>query len=494
MNYLLMSYGQTSSGKSFTINGEKDNIGLIPRFLADLFSKKSNFGEEGYLQISYSLFEIYKEKIYDCLESDSRALMLREQPGKEVFIEGLITKQGFFLSEMLEDLTTAIARRKAGETLLNGRSSRSHFVFTLDISLTTKLSSEASQFSITKKSRVTFVDLAGSEKQKNNFKETFQEGCSINKSLSVLVHIVGSLAKRSPSFLHFRDSKLTHFLKDCFSGDAHISIIANILTKKEFLPETISTLSFISAARRVQIDPHFNVESEPSEKLNIIEGCRLIRKELSLLHALIRDEAVISNLKNLYEHHISQQGIPLLTTDYIKATSDLHAHTLNAISTLRQNWEKQNTSRDQVLRQLSASLDKMSTTLSILDVHRSYLCDQVTRPSFYQSSKQKILNKNVILGSSHKHKRSSSLHRIVPDVDALHNSTFLDQLLKQKDKEIDDLKKLLEAKNIITVDSQSSNILSRKIANLERQLRNRNKDYLCAVKEIEKLKLELLHT
>lgn len=60
-----------------------------------------------------------------------------------------------------------------------------------------------------KKSRSIFIDLAGSEKQINNKDELFSEGCFINKSLSILNHVITTLSSsvKKKDFVHFRDSK-----------------------------------------------------------------------------------------------------------------------------------------------------------------------------------------------------------------------------------------------------------------------------------------------
>ena len=59
MDHLVMGYGQSGSGKSYTIYGEKKEEGLLPRLIDKL-------NEEGY-QLGLRAFEIYNEQIYDLL-------------------------------------------------------------------------------------------------------------------------------------------------------------------------------------------------------------------------------------------------------------------------------------------------------------------------------------------------------------------------------------------------------------------------------------------
>ena len=91
-----------------------------------------------------------------------------------------------------------------------------------------------------------------------------QEGCYINKSLSVLNHVITSLSKKKKSqeFTHFRDSKLTFFLKEIFLGNSHFSIIGNILPFNRYVAETFNTLNFVSLAKSIKTNPKINFETK----------------------------------------------------------------------------------------------------------------------------------------------------------------------------------------------------------------------------------------
>jgi hypothetical protein len=63
-----MAYGQTSSGKSYTIlgGGAKNSSGILPRFAKDIFLLKQQRRMK-VMDIKCSFFEIYNEQIYDLL-------------------------------------------------------------------------------------------------------------------------------------------------------------------------------------------------------------------------------------------------------------------------------------------------------------------------------------------------------------------------------------------------------------------------------------------
>lgn len=68
-----MSYGQTSSGKTYTLFGDQNQQGIIPRFLLEIFTKLNDVEsyEDCQYSFKYSFFEIYNEKIFDMLSEDN---------------------------------------------------------------------------------------------------------------------------------------------------------------------------------------------------------------------------------------------------------------------------------------------------------------------------------------------------------------------------------------------------------------------------------------
>lgn len=116
------------------------------------------------------------------------------------------------------DLERANARKHINKTFMNQRSSRSHTIMTFNVKLVTRLkvsgetskSLQEDQYEIVKTSKSVFIDLAGSERQMYNKNELLAEGCFINKSLSILNHVITTMSKgngRAKDFVHFRDSK-----------------------------------------------------------------------------------------------------------------------------------------------------------------------------------------------------------------------------------------------------------------------------------------------
>ena len=129
-NAVIFAYGQTASGKTFTLTGSPSNPGIIPLAITDLFAQiRSTPDREFLLRASY--LELYNETILDLLSPEAgKELTLSEGKKKgEVVINGL-TECGVRTEEEVRRLLrVGEDRRKVGGTDWNQRSSRSHCVF-----------------------------------------------------------------------------------------------------------------------------------------------------------------------------------------------------------------------------------------------------------------------------------------------------------------------------------------------------------------------------
>jgi len=129
-NAVVFAYGQTASGKTFTLTGSPSNPGIIPLAITDLFAQiRASPDREFLLRASY--LELYNEAILDLLSPDmGKELTLSEGKKKgEVVINGLTEMAVRTEEEVTRLLKMGEDRRKVGGTDWNARSSRSHCVF-----------------------------------------------------------------------------------------------------------------------------------------------------------------------------------------------------------------------------------------------------------------------------------------------------------------------------------------------------------------------------
>ena len=73
-NCCLFAYGQTGSGKSYSFVGYGSNKGVVPQVCDEVFKQKAQLEAAGThkVQVTFSMLEIYNEKIRDLLNADPK--------------------------------------------------------------------------------------------------------------------------------------------------------------------------------------------------------------------------------------------------------------------------------------------------------------------------------------------------------------------------------------------------------------------------------------
>ncbi|XP_066983070.1 centromere-associated protein E-like [Macrobrachium rosenbergii] len=257
-NGTIFAYGQTSSGKTYTMMGEKSNPGIIPLAIQNIFNSIENNPDREYL-IRVSFLEIYNEAITDLLatrDPKGRGLTVREDSSGAVYVVDL--KEECVSSEemLLSLMRKGNKNRHVGATNMNDKSSRSHTIFRLIIESRERSESDNADEAITV-SHLNLVDLAGSENasQTGATGERLKEGGFINKSLFMLGRVISQLSEGDP-FVNFRDSKLTRILQSSLGGNAKTAIVCTVTPVG--IDQTHSTLRFASRAKSIKNKPVIN--------------------------------------------------------------------------------------------------------------------------------------------------------------------------------------------------------------------------------------------
>ncbi|XP_028616283.1 centromere-associated protein E [Grammomys surdaster] len=258
-NGTIFAYGQTASGKTHTMMGSEDCLGVIPRAIHDIFQKIKKFPEREFL-LRVSYMEIYNETITDllCNAQKMKPLIIREDINRNVYVADL-TEEVVYTAEMaLKWLATGEKNRHYGITKMNQRSSRSHTIFRMILESREKAESSNCDGSI-KVSHLNLVDLAGSERAAQTGAEgvRLKEGCFINRNLFILGQVIKKLSdEQVGGFINYRDSKLTRILQNSLGGNAKTRIICTVTPAS--LDETLTTLQFASTAKYMKNTPHVN--------------------------------------------------------------------------------------------------------------------------------------------------------------------------------------------------------------------------------------------
>ncbi|KAK6306444.1 hypothetical protein J4Q44_G00233690 [Coregonus suidteri] len=265
-NGTIFAYGQTSSGKTFTMMGSSLTPGVIPLAMEDVFQTIKNCPKKEFL-LRVSYLEIYNETVTDllCDSWKRKPLEIREGNNKNVYVADLTEELVTSPEQALAWIRKGEKNRHYGKTKMNQRSSRSHTIFRMILESRDRgdsASGENSDGAIIV-SHLNLVDLAGAERASQTGAEgtRFKEGCNINRSLFTLGQVIKKLSDETQKgFTNYRDSKLTRILQNSLGGNAKTVIICTITPVT--LEETLSTLQFASAAKNMKNDPHVTEVSD----------------------------------------------------------------------------------------------------------------------------------------------------------------------------------------------------------------------------------------
>ncbi|XP_054058213.1 centromere-associated protein E isoform X2 [Rissa tridactyla] len=259
-NGTIFAYGQTASGKTYTMMGNEDSVGIIPKAVQHVFKVICEIPEREFL-LRVSYMEIYNETITDllCDIRKKKPLGIREDVNRNTYVEDLIEEVVVSPEQVMEWIRKGEKNRHYGETKMNEHSSRSHTIFRM-ITESRERSDPANANcdGAVMVSHLNLVDLAGSERASQTGSEgvRLKEGCNINRSLFILGQVIKKLCDDPSGFINYRDSKLTRILQNSLGGNAKTVIICTI-TPVSF-DETLSTLQFANTAKRMKNTPKVN--------------------------------------------------------------------------------------------------------------------------------------------------------------------------------------------------------------------------------------------
>jgi kinesin family protein 11 len=289
----IFAYGQTGTGKSFTMQGElhnPDKWGIMPRSAHLIFDSLANSERFESSRVTVSYLEIYNEELFDLLVPPDvpeasrvklRVVEDKSPEGRGIYCNGLIEKPVTSAEDILEALSLAEERRAVEETKMNAQSSRSHCLFSITVTAREYCADGAGGMVMERTGRLNLVDLAGSESAKTAGAGNEQRGLerkNINQSLLALGRVITALQSLSASKLTgvdlagrvpYRDSKLTRLLQDALGGRSKTTIVATCSPSELAVEETVSTLGYAQRAsgRPTNLDLRLQIRNYGSHAL-----------------------------------------------------------------------------------------------------------------------------------------------------------------------------------------------------------------------------------
>ena len=301
-NSTIFAYGQTGTGKTYTMEGFSYNYlspkkGLIPRAIENIFEYiENNSNSDTTFIIRVTYLQIYNESIDDLLKSEKKHLSIRENHKKGIYVEGLSEWAVCSPNDIYALLEKGAQNRTKAHTKMNDVSSRSHAVFTIILEQMKIYNGKKK----VKCGKLNMVDLAGSERVKLSGAtgKQLDESRRINKSLSALGNVINALTDPKTKHIPYRDSKLTRLLQNSLGGNCKTSMIAMISPYDGSFNESISTLNFAKRAKRIRIKASINEEVNQNALISQYENeLSRLRKELEEKNEIINNNSFIKKIE-----------------------------------------------------------------------------------------------------------------------------------------------------------------------------------------------------
>jgi kinesin family member 5 len=371
-NGTVFAYGQTSSGKTFTMTGpdlsSSELMGVIPRMVSTVFNKIIEADSKLEFQVKVGYCEIYLEKIKDLIDTTKVNLKVHEDRTRGVYIADLTEEYVSSESEVYNLMKIGTSNREVGYTHMNAGSSRSHSIFIITITQT-----NSSDYSA-KTGKLYLVDLAGSEKvgKTGAAGKRLEEAKNINKSLTMLGSVITALTDAKSSHVPYRDSKLTRVLQDSLGGNSKTSLIVTCSPSPFNEAETISTLRFGVRAKAIKNKPKVNREYTLNELKLLLAKAN---------EEIIKKDRIISSMKKALE----SSGVPCNAIEEEKLkTEDDESH----------EESKNNDIYDEVLIELEDLRVKLSEQTLISFKQKSHI-DHLTSENEQMKNDHEFLYKQI---------------------------------------------------------------------------------------------------
>ncbi|CAB3989872.1 kinesin KIF3B [Paramuricea clavata] len=281
-NGTIFAYGQTGTGKTFTMEGVRSDLelrGVIPNSFDHIFKHIARTHDQQYL-VRASYLEIYQEEIRDLLAKDQKKrLELKERPDTGIYVKDLQSFVCKSVKEIEHVMSVGNQNRAVGSTNMNEHSSRSHAIFIVTIECSEVGPDDECHIRVGK---LNMVDLAGSERQAKTGAagERLKEATKINLSLSALGNVISALVDGKSTHIPYRDSKLTRLLQDSLGGNAKTVMVANMGPASYNYEETLTTLRYANRAKNIKNKPKINEDPKDALLREFQEEIARLKTEL----------------------------------------------------------------------------------------------------------------------------------------------------------------------------------------------------------------------
>ncbi|KAF5823551.1 putative plus-end-directed kinesin ATPase [Helianthus annuus] len=373
-NCTVFAYGQTGTGKTYTMEGGMRNkggelpaeAGVIPRAVRQIFDTLEAQNADYSMKVTF--LELYNEEIVDLLTTEDctrpsedrqkKPISLMEDGKGCVFVRGLEEEAVYSANDIYNLLERGAAKRRTADTLLNKRSSRSHSVFTITVHV--KQATVGSE-DLVKYGKLNLVDLAGSENISRSGARDgrAREAGEINKSLLTLGRVINSLVEHS-GHVPYRDSKLTRLLRDSLGGKTKTCIIATVSPSAHCLEETLSTLDYAHRAKNIKNKPEAN---QKMSKAMLLKDMYLEIEKMKQDLRAAREKNGVYISHERYAQEEAEKKLKNEKIEQLEADLNLNEKEVNRYRELYESEQERSSSLERDLNHCKENLEKSNKAL-----------------------------------------------------------------------------------------------------------------------------------
>lgn len=285
-NVCVMAYGQTGAGKTKTLLGDVstqkgqisiENHGIQLQVLKQLISIADHRSGRYKDTVTLTIVEVYNERLSDLLAGTEAAaargqvvvaetkrnktqddtssarpakLEIRTDIHGETVVQGALSLEIESFEEALEIWEECLANRRnrlaEQETDTAEYEASSHVIATIHVTSANIATGHGTV------GKLQFIDLAGADLLPRQDSTQVGEVKFVNKSLETLSEVALARSQFNRT-VPYRNSTLTHLLRDGLETDTKVLLFACISTEAKDLQETMQTLRFAHRMRQVNV-------------------------------------------------------------------------------------------------------------------------------------------------------------------------------------------------------------------------------------------------
>ena len=438
-NGTIFAYGQTGTGKTFTMEGDRsvpELKGIIPNSFAHIFGHIAKADDHLKFLVRVSYLEIYNEEVRDLLGKDqSLRLEVKERPDVGVYVKDLSVFMVNNADDMDKLMTMGNKNRSIGATQMNAHSSRSHAIFTITVECSEKGPDGQQHFRVGK---LHLVDLAGSERQSKTGAtgQRLKEATKINLSLSTLGNVISALVDGKSSHVPYRNSKLTRLLQDSLGGNSKTLMFANVGPAEYNYDETLSTLRYANRAKNIK--NHAKVNEDPKDTLmkKYQQEIEELRKMLEQGTGQSSDEDEMDNEDNEDDNAVvlvNENGSSPTKKNKRKATSEQELGEMKAkIEDERKKLKEAKNMAEEEKNRIKVEVKRQEDELAKAQLEHDTLKSKLT-----------ALEKKIIVGGENLLEKAEQQEKLLDE-----SAKELEETIKKEEE----LRKVLEEKEAERLD------------------------------------------